>query len=249
MNINREIDNKLTALKLSGISAALNTQLGSSNYDEMGFLERLDNLLEHQLIEVSNKRISTLKKQSNLRWPTAKLSDIDYTLQKSLKKTVISNLAELKWIETNRHIVITGATGTGKTHLACAFANKAILGKVPVGFYRYNELLLQLLAANKNDEIHKLRKKLNRCQLLIIDDWGVSPLNSDQRHLLFELVESRDKKASMIITSQYPVEEWYDAFQDPTIADSVLDRIVHSSHKIEMKGKSIREAYGVKGDK
>ncbi len=249
MNINSEIDNKLSALKLSGVRMALDTQLNSSDFDEMGFLERLDDLLERQLIEVTNKRILTLKKQSNLRWPAAKLSDIDYVLQKSLKKAVITNLAELKWIEAKRHLVITGPTGTGKTHLACAFANKAILSKIPVGFYRYNDLLLQLLAANKNNEIHKLRKKLNRFQLLVVDDWGISPLSSEQRHLLFELVESRDKTASMIITSQYPVQDWYDAFQDPTIADSVLDRIIHSSHSIEMKGKSIREAYGVKGGK
>jgi DNA replication protein DnaC len=248
MIIRKEIESKLIALKLTGISAALHNQSESTEYESMGFLERLDDLLDNQLIDVANKRIATLKRQANLRWPGALVSDVNYVRQRSLKKAVITNLAELKWIESHQHLIITGPTGTGKTHLACAFANEAILNKISVGFYRYNELMLQLMAADKNGEIHKFHKKLNRIQLLVIDDWGISPLSAAQRHLIFELVESRDKASSMIITSQYPITAWYDAFQDPTIADSVLDRIVHSAHAIEMKGKSIREALGIKGD-
>jgi DNA replication protein DnaC len=249
MNIRQRVESQSNQLKLSALWLALSQQLDSPKFDEMEFLERLEGLLDCQIIEMNNKRIAILQKQAHLRWPAAMLSDVDYSLQKSLKKPVINRLAELGWITSKRHLIITGPTGTGKTHLACAFANKAILTKIPVGFYRYNELMLQLLAASKAGELPQLRRKLNRLQLLVIDDWGVSPLSTEQRHLLFELIESRDRASSLIITSQYAIEDWYDAFQDPTIADSVLDRIVHSAHQIEIKGKSIREIYGVKGGK
>jgi DNA replication protein DnaC len=249
MKIKDSVKSKLLELKLSALWQGIEQQLKSTQYDELGFLERLDDALEYLVLDVNNKRIDALRRQAKLRWPSAQISDLKFDLQKGLKKTVVANLAELKWIDSNLHIVITGPTGTGKTHLACAFANKALDHKVSVGFFRFNELLLQLLAASKNDELVKLRKKLCRYRLLIIDDWAVSPLSSEQRHLLFDLVEARDKASSLIITSQYAPDDWYDAFQDPTIADSVLDRIVHAAHVISVSGDSMREHLGIKGGK
>ena len=145
-------------------------------------------------------------------------------------------------------MVVTGATGTGKTYIACALAQQAIMDTIPVLYFRFNELILNLVAADKNEKLTAFRRRLNKTSLLIIDDRGISPLNPIERHLLFELIESRDKKGSMIITSQYPIKSWYDAFQDPTIADATLDRIVHQTHEIVLKGESIRKAIGMNGD-
>lgn len=241
------IIDKLVTLKLKGIQAALLKQFDLPDSDELGFLERLNDLLDGELIAVGNKRRLRLQRQANLRWPQANISDVDYKLQPSLKKSVIANLVELEWIRNDRHCILTGATGTGKTHLACAIGNCAIMQQIPVGFYRFNHLLLQLLAAHKEGELDKFRKKLNRIKLLIIDDWGISSLTATDRELLYDLVESRDKSSSLLITSQYPTEEWYSGFQEPTIAESVLDRIIHSAHQIHMKGPSMREAFGLQG--
>ena len=243
----QRVETKLKTLKLTGMLAGLDNQLVSDGFEDMSFMDRLDNLLDQQVISNRNKRISSLQKQANLRWPHALLCDVDYTLQKGLKKQVITNLAELNWLEEGRHITVTGATGTGKTHLGCAFANEAILRGIPVKFYKFQNLLTELIAADQENQLVKFRKRLGRFKLLIIDDWGISMLSSAQRHMLYDLVESRDKQCSMLITSQYPVSDWYDAFGDETIAESVLDRIVHSSHKLNLTGVSMRKVNGVEG--
>ena len=139
------------------------------------------------------------------------------------------------------------AVQPGKTHLGCAFANEAILRGIPVKFYKFQNLLTELIAADQENQLAKFRKRLSRFKLLIIDDWGISMLSSAQRHMLYDLVESRDKQCSMLITSQYPVSDWYDAFGDETIAESVLDRIVHASHKLNLTGVSMRKVNGVEG--
>ncbi|MDC0601878.1 IS21-like element helper ATPase IstB [Aliiglaciecola sp.] len=248
MLINESIENRLKELKLGGIQAALMQQNASGAFCEMSFLERLEHLLRAQVVMNKNRRITTLQKQANLRWPQANLGDLDYSLQPSLKKQVIAELLELNWVRNANHLILTGATGTGKTHLACAFANAAILCGFPVKFYKFQHLLAELIAADQENELAKLRKRLARFKVLVIDDWGISMLGSAQRHMLFDLVESRDKQASMIITSQYPKEDWYDAFGDATIAESVLDRIVHSSHTLNLAGISMRKVNGLGGE-
>lgn len=249
MNTKERIEDKLKLLKLSGISAGLDKQLAAQEFLDMPFLERLDDLLDQQVICNRNKRINTLQKQANLRWPHARLSDIDFALQKGLKKQVIANLADLSWLDEGRHITATGPTGTGKTHLACAFANEAILRGIPVKFFKFQDLLVELIAADHENELAIYRRRLNRYKLLVIDDWGISMLSSAQRYMLYNLVESRDKNCSMIITSQYPISDWYDAFGDETVAESVLDRIVHSSYKLNLTGVSMRQVGGITGGK
>ena len=249
MQIREQVERKFDELKLSGFLNALNRQMQSSNYQDMSFLERVDELLDEQLLENRGRRIALLAKQANLRWSAARIADIDYTLQKGLKKQLVKELAELDWIEHCRHLTITGLTGTGKTHFACAIGNLAIQAGISVKFYKFQHLLTELVAADHDNQLSKLRKRLSRIKLLVIDDWGISMLDASQRHMLFDLVESRDKSSSLIITSQYPIENWYDAFGDETIADSVLDRIVHSAYKINLTGVSMREVHGLVGSK
>jgi DNA replication protein DnaC len=247
MKLKEKVTGMLTELKLNGFKAALENQLTSTEYDDMDFLGRLDDLLSHEENDTRNRRISYLQKQAKLRWPNASVSDIKYELQPSLKPTKVKELAQLIWVVNNQHVVITGATGTGKTYIACALAQQAIMEAIPVLHFRFNELILNLVAADKNEKLATFRRRLNKTPLLIIDDWGISPMTSIERHLLFELIESRDKKGSMIITSQYPIKAWFDAFQDPTVADATLDRIVHQTHEIVLKGESIRKAIGMNG--
>lgn len=248
MKLREKVIGILTELKLNGFKAALENQLTSTEYDDVDFLSRLDDLLSHEENDARNRRISYLQKQAKLRWPNASISDIKYELHPLLKPVLVKELAQLVWVLNYQHVVITGATGTGKTYIACALAQQAIMEAIPVLYFRFNELLLSLVAADKNEKLTALRRRLNKTPLLIIDDWGISPMNPVERHLLFELIESRDKKGSIVITSQYPIKAWYDAFQDPTIADATLDRIVHQTHEITLKGESIRKAIGMGGD-
>lgn len=248
MKLKDKVVQSLIEQKYSGMQEALERQLSCTKYDNMSFLERLDDLLIHEINCTRNRRIIYLQKQAKLRWPNATVEDIKYELHSSLKPAKINELAELVWVMKGHHVIITGATGNGKTYIACALAVKAIMALVPVLYFRFNELILNLVAADKKDQLTAFRRKLCKTPLLIVDDWGVSPLNPVERHLLFELIESRDRQGSMIITSQYPIKSWYDAFQDPTIADATMDRIVHQTHEIVLKGESIRKAMGMKGE-
>ncbi|WP_395344910.1 IS21-like element helper ATPase IstB [Ningiella sp. W23] len=245
MKLNEKVLDDLTALKLEGMCEALKAQMASADVANMDFLSRLDDMLAKQLEVCQNKKLAYLQKAARLRWPNMTVADLDYSLFPSLKQAKVNELAFLNWVVNCHHVIITGATGTGKTTIACALANKAISEGIPVLYFRFNELILNLVAADKQEKLTALRRKLLKTPLIVLDDWGISPLSSIERHLLFELIESRDKKGSMLITSQYPVKSWYDAFQDPTLADATLDRIVHQTHEINLKGGSIRKAIGM----
>lgn len=248
MKLREKVVSTLKELKLNGMVEALEQQFASPDYESQSFLERLDNLVTNESLSFRNRRIQYLQKQSKLRWPQANIAGINYSLHPSLKPAVIKELSELEWIAKKHHIIVTGATGTGKTYIACALAQHAIMEAIPVLSFRFNELILNLLAAEKTDKLLAFKRRLNKAPVLLIDDWGISPMSAAERHLLFELIENRDRNGSVIITSQYPVKAWYDAFQDPTIADATLDRIVHQAHQITLKGESIRKAIGMKGD-
>ena len=247
MTLKEQISEILTQQKLYGMKDELERQCSSEGYENMSFLERLLILAQEQLMLTSNAHIARLLKRSNIRWKHASLSDIDYKIQKSLKAAVIKELAELEWLNNNRHIIITGATGLGKTYLASAFANEAIMESVEAFQCRFSELIIKLSADKSEKGVTTFLNKVKKVPLLVIDDWGIAPLTVIERHALFELIEQRDQKGSLIITSQYPVGDWYDAFGDETIADSTLDRIVHSAHKINMKGESFRKLMGIQG--
>lgn len=248
MKLKERVIERCTNLKLGGVMEALEIQFASKTYDSKSFLARLEHLLSIEETSTLNKRIKMLQRQAKLRWPNAVVATIDYQLHPGLEPDKMEDLAELHWLRNNQHIVFTGPTGNGKTYLACSLANQAIMEGISVRFFRYNELLLELAAADKEEKFTQFCKKLCRVKVLIIDDWGVAKLNTTQRHLLFELIEMRDRNSSLVITSQYPMSSWHEAFGDPTIADSVLDRIVHNAHHIDRKqGGSIRKKLGING--
>lgn len=244
----QQVISKLRQLKLNGAQQAFEHQCESLSYTEIDFDTRLSEILESQLALNSEKRIERLTKQAKLRYPNTFIDDINYTFYPSLKHKQVTQLATGDWVKAHQHLLIIGPTGMGKTTLACAIAQEAIKLHIPVLFYRLATLLLELIAAQKEERLKAFLRKINRSSLLILDDWGNALMGKDERHLFFELIESRDLNSSLLITSQYPISAWHESFQDSTIADSVLDRIVHSSHIIELQGDSIRKLSSINGD-
>ncbi len=243
MNNQNTLFEQCKCLKLDGFMPILE----ADNYEDKTPFEFLSELLSAQLSLNTERKISRLTKQAKLKYPDVYLSDIDYALLPSLKVNHVNQLAECHWVKTNRNIIIVGPTGTGKTSLACRLGQAVISQQQSVVFYRLSHLLLELVAAERENELMKLLKKLCRIDLLIIDDWGNALMDKNERHLFFELIEYREQKGSLIITSQYPVSAWHETFGNEAIADSVLDRIVHNSHQINLKGESIRKVVAEQG--
>lgn len=232
---------KCELLKLHAFSEALTLQSTTNRFDKMSFNERLADLLDAQILYKSERRTNALRKQAKLRYPNSYIQDIDYSLYPTIKINQLKQLLTCDWIRQHHHLLIIGKTGTGKTTMSCVIAQEAIKQHIPVLFFRLATLLLELCAAQKEERLRLFIRKINRAPLLLLDDWGNALMGKDERHLFFELIESRDLNSSLLITSQYPVSTWHESFQDSTIADSVLDRIVHNAHKIELKGESIRK--------
>jgi DNA replication protein DnaC len=241
------INEKCKLLKLPALAESLEQQERLPQCEQLSFNKRLEELLDAQLQCNTQKRIVILTKQAKLRYPKIYIQDIDYALYPKLKANVINTLASCEWIKQTHHLLIIGSTGTGKTTLACALAQSAISQHIPVLFCRLAALLLELVVARNEGVLVKFIRKINRAKLLILDDWGNTLMCSEERHLLFELIESRDQNSSLLITSQYPISTWHEAFQDQTVADSTLDRIVHNAHQIHLEGESIRKKKGLQG--
>lgn len=244
--INSRLNFLCKELRLDTLADTVKQQIKSGAYEETRFEDRLLELLENQCATNLSKKVRRMQKQAHLRYPDVYIEDMEYDLYPSLNMRQFKQLAKCDWVRNKKHLIVIGSTGLGKTNIACILAQLAIAQELPVLFYRLTNLLLELIAAQKEGELIKFIKKLNRAQLLIIDDWGNALMEKNERHLLFELIESRDKVGSLLITSQYPVDVWHNAFQDATVADSVLNRIVHNGHKIELKGDSIRKLLSVR---
>lgn len=198
------------------------------------FFECLLTILQAQLNHDRMTKVSRLRKAAKLRWSSARLEDFAAKINRCVEFSVLKQLATGMWIKHFQHIIISGPTGSGKTHLACALANAAIELEYSVFYVHFPTLIRQLKMAERAgiEELTKLRRKFAKAQVLFIDDWGIQTLSNEERHLLFELIEMRDQNSSLLITSQYATDMWHDAFQDKVVADSVLDRI--KSYAIEL---------------
>lgn len=246
--ISQEFTDLCSTLKLPIFQQNLENQDSDSAYRDKPLMERITIALQSQANSNHEAKVSRLKKQAKLRYPSAGLDSLPYEHWTKITPSDIERLFTCEWVSSKRNIVLVGPTGSGKTRLACGLANQAILQGMSVISYRFADLMLHFSAAEKNDELMKFRQKLNRYAVIIVDDWAIKKLSDSQRHLLFEFIEQRDQNASLIITSQYPIDKWHDAFGEPTVADSVLDRIVNNSYIIDTYcEKSLREVYGLRG--
>jgi DNA replication protein DnaC len=232
---------RLYDLKLKGMAGALEDQLRRGHASELSFEERLTLLVEQQWMLREQQRTGRRLKSACLK-QNACAEDIDYRHPRGLDRGVMEDLLTCSWIRTRRNVILTGATGLGKTWLACALADRACRGGLTAQYYRVMRLTTELALARADGSYLKLLDRLARVELLVLDDWGLSPLEGQAQHDLLELVDDRAGKRSMLVTSQLPVSKWHVTVGDPSVADALLDRIIGTAQQIALKGRSMRKS-------
>jgi DNA replication protein DnaC len=231
---------RLLALGLAGMARAFDDQRRQPDVGALSFEERFALLLDRETMERQNKRLVTRLRFAALR-QDAVVEDVDLRAPRGLDRALFQKLAAGDWIERKQNLLIIGPTGVGKSWLACALGHKACRDDRPVAYYRVPRLLEMLALARGDGRYDRLLKTIGRVQLLILDDWGLAPLTAEQRRDLLEIVDDRHNRGSIIVTSQLPVDHWHEVIGDPTIADAVLDRLVHNAHRLLLKGESLRK--------
>ena len=232
---------QLDILGFTGFKAALQRQSEDANYTQLPFEERLYQLLEAEQSERRDKKIKRLLSQAKLKDRQAALDQIEYSAKRGLERSQILSLASGEYIAKGQNVLITGATGVGKSFLAQALAKQAIFEGYSARYYRVTRLLEEIKIARLEGSYTKTLQKLSRISLLILDDFGVTPLKADELNDLFEVIEERTLSGSTIITAQLPVKEWHNYLGSATIADAMMDRLIYAAHRIEMKGESMRK--------
>ncbi len=231
---------KLRTLKLYGMAKSLEEQSSSRDYNDLNFEERLGLLIDRELTEQENRRLATRLKSAHLR-QQASMEDIDYRQKRGLDKSLVKSLAGCAWIKERLNILLTGPCGAGKSFIACALGHKACLTGYKVIYYRATRLFENLSIAKGDGRYANLMNSIAKTDLLIIDDWGLGVLTNQERTNMLEILEDRHDIHSTIITSQLPIEHWHEAIGNPTLADAILDRLIHNAHKIQLKGGSMRK--------
>lgn len=238
--LNEQTFEKLYALNLTGMAEALKGQIQRPEMNDLSFEERFAMLADAEYLFRENKRMKRLLQNAKLKLP-ASLEDIDYRAPRGLDKSVIRSLGTCGWIRKRQNVIIVGPTGTGKTYLSCALAQRACRDGLSAFYLRTPALYRTLATARADGSYARMLARLGRLSLLILDDLGLAALSDQERRDLLEVVEDRHGAASTIITSQLPVEHWHEVIGDPTIADALLDRLVHNAHRVTLKGESMRK--------
>ena len=232
---------RLRELKLSGMVAALEHQQEQvSTFEALPFIERLSLLLEHEHLMRENRKQVRLIRQAQFKL-NATLTEIDYTHPRNIQRAQVARLAQGDWIERSQNLLITGPCGSGKTYLACAIGHAACMREYSVRYYRLSRLLLELNQAKADGSYSKLLKQLAKVRLLALDDWGLEPLQPAHRHDLLEILDDRHDNSSTIVISQLPTDQWYATIGDNTLADAILDRLMHNAHSLKLNGESMRK--------
>jgi DNA replication protein DnaC len=231
---------KLTAMRFTGMAAALQEQMESSAYDEMSFTERFALLLDREQAVRQTRAMKARLRKAKLR-QDGSIEDIDFRHPRGLDKSFILRLADCQWIKDHNNLIITGPTGVGKSYLACAFAQKACREGFSALYLRMSKLFKDMSLAKGDGRYLKLLTSYAKTDLLVLDDYGLAQLNQEQRHDFLEILEDRYSLKSTLVTSQLPIDHWHEQIGDPTLADAILDRLIHSSHKIQLKGESMRK--------
>lgn len=239
--LNEPTMEKLQALRLGAMAAAWTTQREDPKMGEVDFDGRFGMLVDAEHLARDNKRLGRALREAKLRITNACVEDIDYSAKREIDRALLRQLATSAWIAAHANVIVTGATGTGKSYVACALAQAACRTGHRASYRRMPRLLEELALAHADGTYTRLLGRLAKVDVLVLDDWGLAPLREQERRDLLEIFDDRHGARSTIVTSQLPVESWHDYVGDPTIADALLDRVVHNAHRIKLKGPSRRK--------
>ncbi len=219
-------------------------QMQCPDMASLSFEERFGLIVDYQMTDLENRRMQNRLKAAKLRL-SASIEDLEFRQGRGVDRSQVMALAQNQWVKSHHNILVTGPTGAGKSYLACALAQKACRDGHSVLYQRVPRLLPEIAVSRHDGRYNKLMAPVIKCEVLILDDLLISPLTRDEQRELLEIVEERYDRKATVITSQLPVKAWHDAMQDPTLADAILDRLVHNAYKLELKGESMRRKRSV----
>jgi DNA replication protein DnaC len=240
MMLTHPILEKLQEMKFYGMRKAFEEQLQMADLDKLTFEQRFGLLVDREQTEREDRRLKTRLSKAKLRHQ-ASIEDIDFKAPRGLDKQLILSLSSCQWIKAHYNVFIMGPTGIGKSYLACALAQKACREGYSAMYLRLPKLFSDLSLAQGDGRYNKILAGFARTDLLVLDDWGLSKLNKAQQRDFLEIIEDRYEVHSTLMTSQLPVTHWHQAMEDPTLADAILDRLVHNAYQINLKGESMRK--------
>ncbi len=239
MNNNATLE-KMKQMRLKGMAVAFQTAIETRSHQDITPDDLVSYIVEAEYHDRNNRKISRSLESAHFRY-NASIEEIDFNSQRNLDKNNLLRLADLSFIQNKENIIITGKTGVGKSFLASAIGNKACIQGFKVMYFNTGKLFSRLKMSGADNSYMKEIRKIEQQDLIILDDFGLQPLDMQSRLYLLEILEDRHSRHSTIITSQLPVANWHEIIEDATIADAILDRVVHSSHRIELNGESLRK--------
>lgn len=240
--LNQPLLEKLSQLRLSAFRTAFEDQLQNPQYAELSFEERLGLLVDIEITRRTNNRLRRLVKSAHFPLQ-ATIEDLDLSAGRGLKRTQVLELAQGDWVRHHLNALVLGATGTGKTYLSCALGRAACEAEFNVRYVRTSRLLQSLELAQADGSYPQLLRSLARTDLLIFDDWLRDPLSRSQAKDLLEILDDRYARSATLVATQVPVSDWHARIPDPTIADSVLDRLIHNAYRLNLSGDSMRKVH------
>jgi len=238
--LNNETFNKLYKLRLDGFKAALKEQISDGKYEQLPFMERLGLLVDREVELRETRKLQTRITKAKFR-QSACIENLDFSIQRELDRSTILTLANCTFIKKGHNILITGPTGIGKSYVSCAIGNKACLNGYDVRYFRTTQFFTELKLARFENRFSKLQKNLAKASILILDDFGLQEMKAQERLDLLDILDDRVYRLSTIIVTQLPIDQWHHMIGDNTIADAIMDRFIHNSYQIQMKGESMRK--------
>lgn len=244
--LNEQTEEKLKSMRLGGMLEAWSAQRTTPNSSELGFDERFGLLVDAEEAHRENKRLKRALNEAKLKIGQACVEGIDYPPKRALDKAVIRQLASCRWVAETQHVSVTGATGTGKTYVACALAHQACRKGYRAIYRKTSRLFQELRLARADGTYPRVLARLARLNVLVLDDFGIAPLSDQERQDFLEILDDRYDTGSVIIAGQLPPTAWHEYIGDPTLADAICDRILHRCHKLDLKGPSRRKEKATK---